>query len=185
LSKKEADQAASKIALDVFGYQDVKHEELTAISKYCCRETISTINKSLVLVDLENYPHINTPDFLNTNFINTTFFAFVGKCSSHAQKDLNAKYPFVDHFFIIDSVLPDAVDHYISMHIGSQLYQLKTDKISETEKDFVILTQDRFAGCSVDCAKVMAKNLNVREFSIRHCVSALECYEYLKSLQNV
>jgi hypothetical protein len=206
-TKKEAEQAVAEIAykaesesMAIIIPPESASLASTAASSTSStsstqKRTLSTTKKTLVLIDLENYPQIDTPNFLNTSFTNTTFFAFVGKCSSHAQKDLNAKYPFVDHVFIIDCVLPDAVDHYISMHVGSQLYQLRVwlDKLeqglynrsnsTEAESQIVILTRDRFAGCTVDCAKVMAQQLMVDSvFGIHHCVNAKECYEYLYSL---
>lgn len=138
------------------------------------RETIKTTNGTIVLIDLENYPQINTPNFLNSIFENIEFKGFVGKCSSHAQMNLSSKYPFVD-VEIVDSAHKDAVDHYISMYVGTilQKYLQKYDG----KLNLIILTRDRFGGSACDAIKQFFPETNAY-----HVTKADECMELLKKL---
>lgn len=122
---------------------------------------------TLVLVDLENYPQIDG-DFLTTQFINVTIMGFVGKCSSLAQVDLRLRYPFMSSIIIVDSVLPDAVDHYISLYAGSCIHHTYA---------LLILTRDRFAGCVVDSVKQLFGDVHVI-----HVTNSARCYEELIKL---
>lgn len=170
-SKKEADQAVAQMALEPL--LNVKNKP----SQQTTQTNLSTKQFTLVVVDLENYPQIDTPDFLNTQFTNVQFNGFVGKCSSHAQIDLPRKYPFMS-VCIVNSVLPDAVDHYISMYIG-QFIGMTAGLLqygSQHNYNIIVLTRDRFVGCTIDAARQIEPELNI---DIVHAVNAKECYDYL------
>lgn len=87
---------------------------------------VITVGNTLVLVDLENYPQMA----LTNGFVypNTDFIGFIGKCSSLAQHitTIKEKYNFMS-IVVVDSVLNDAVDHFISMY-----YWLRADSCVAT-----------------------------------------------------
>jgi hypothetical protein len=161
-SKKEADKNVAQKAYEyVTGKKQEKCKEL------CIKKSVFIENKTVVLIDLENYPHMNTPNFLNTKFENVVFLGFVGKCSSYVHKNLKELYPFIK-IIIVNSAHKDAVDHFISMFTGMIL-----DKYT----NFLILTKDRFAGSAVDAAKQLNPTI-----TIMHVVKADDCYKELLNL---
>jgi len=122
-NKKEASKLAAKLALDYIESAQSKEERKLPEKKDCT-----------VLVDLENAPTCsNVSDTLLGGHVE----AFVGKLSSHANKDLLALYPFVDDFHIIDSGIKDAVDHAISVRAGIWLAK-------EESQQLIIVTRDKF-----------------------------------------
>jgi hypothetical protein len=195
IRKKDAEQAAAKVAyksnfktdLNAPSYQ-YEYSVPSTAKGGCTKRTPDNIishTKTLVLIDLENYPNINTSDFCNTTFIGIQFIAFVGRCSSHAEKNLSMIYPFVDNFVIVESVHRDAVDHYISMYAGSE--------IVDRYERIVIVTRDRFGGPLVENVKQFCKekfgdwdinnetSSEVENIETFHAVNATECFDYIKS----
>lgn len=53
---------------------------------------------------------------------------------------------------IVDSVLSDAVDHFISMYIGINLTKYE---------NMIIVSRDKFVGCSIDAVNQLAKNVKI------------------------
>jgi hypothetical protein len=176
-SKREADQSVSYMA-----YMSL----LTKIQLTPKFQNLSTKFLTLVVVDLENYPQIDTPQFLTTKFTNVQFSGFVGKTSSQAQMsqvDLERKYPFMG-ISIVNSLYPDAVDHFISMYVGH--YIAKTaDCYTNANCNIIILTRDRFVGSTMDAARQFCTNYSPIQIefhlnlNIVHAVTAQQCYDYL------
>lgn len=127
---------------------------------------------TFVLVDLENYPQMNQPEFLNTKFLNVRFEAFVGKRSSHAQKNLEEIYPFMNNIVIVDSVYKDAVDHFISVRVG----QLLGSPYAPYDYQIIIVSRDAFAGAVVDCVQHYPNSGCKNCF---HVTNAKDCFNLL------
>lgn len=157
-TKKSAAQEAAQFALQYLR-TNIKKESII-------EKTIITNGNTLVLVDLENYPQMDTSGFV---YPNSEFVGFVGKCSSFAQNlhGLKEKYEFMK-IIVVDSVLNDAVDHFITMYIGMNISKYN---------NIIIVTRDKFAGCSVDAARQLSKNIK-----ILHAASSVECQQHLQSL---
>lgn len=114
---------------------------------------LKTKDKIIVLIDLENYPQMDDPFFFQHEFVNIDFIGFVGKCSSHAQKNLDQIYPFMKTI-TVNSVLKDAADHMISIYTGMLLLWIKIPF------HIIIITRDRFAGCTIDGIKQLSTELD-------------------------
>jgi hypothetical protein len=104
-SKREADQAAAREALKMLE----KKKKLgtgPGPAGELGSEGVSgeaTVQKDvLILIDLENSPNYTVQNWSHIWWAGCQIEAFVGKLSSHANKDLKSIYPFVHQFHIVD-----------------------------------------------------------------------------------
>ena len=129
----------------------------------------------LVLIDLENCPKVDTPQFLSTKFENVKFISCYGKCSSQAKiSNLEAKIPF-SSLHKVNFARSDGVDHYISVLAGYLLSNNSYEHI-------IILSSDKFASSTADSLMQIAQNLPDNPLKkVHHVSTADECYELLMS----
>lgn len=167
-SKKEAEKNVAQIALDYLQQQQNGIQTITN------KQSLVSKIPTWILVDLENYPQVNDPLFLNTSFSNVRFESFVGKCSSFAQKDLSSIYPFMHKITVVDSVYKNAVDHFISVRLG----QLICELYQKYPYTIIIISRDAFAGSLVDCFRQVVSD---KKSHCYHVVTVKDCYDILLS----
>jgi hypothetical protein len=149
-TKKSAMQESAQLAIEHLKNCSCVYKT-NSLTKIPVNPTKVVIQKqTLVLIDLENYPQMNLNGL---EYVNVKFIGFVGKCSALAQHQhtFQHKYNFMD-IIIVDSVLSDAVDHFISMYIGINLTKYE---------NMIIVSRDKFVGCSIDAVNQLAKNVKI------------------------
>lgn len=174
-SKKQSQQNAAHKLLQLLTNDSSPPQDYYE-DRHNYNDVVTCQDRIAVLVDLENYPQMNTSVYLDTKFVNVDFFGFVGKCSSHAQKNLQKQYPFIN-VIIVDNTAKDAVDHFISMY----LTYLIVDGPDSKYQRYIVITRDNFGACCVENSKQFAKGLGKSVLDAVHCVNGDQCYEYILS----
>lgn len=168
-TKRDADQEAAQKALEFLNSMETSTVPRPAppMMLDVRLEHIMT-SPLLILIDLENSPKFMASRWENVRWPACRLEAFVGRFSSHAEKNLEALYPFIHTFHVIASGHRDAVDHAISVRAGQWL------SCPELQDGVMIISRDRFAAALVDVLRQQT------EKEIEHHVNMDRCFDALK-----
>lgn len=184
-TKRDADKNAAKMALEYLKSSTGTAAAHTRQTERKPNETNMplTLKQSwLVLIDLENSPNHTAERWNSIRWENCAIEAFVGKLSSHAQKDLTTLYPFVTTFHVVDSGHKDAVDHAISVRAGTwlfcQSFIIQSLPLAR-EECFAVVSRDRFASALMDILRQQC-DTNDLSAKIAHYTTIDSCFENLQ-----